>query len=500
MNARVSCEADGAIADLGNRISVRADVPLSALAQSKIFLEKAPLLAQAAACAAGTLAQELFQPVRCASAHSGCPGVSGCAAQRRGTPGSVFGGVRNGAVACRSACPAGISIAPALEQLRLGNPDGAAQVIMQANPIPALTARLCDHPCEGACARGDSVCIHAVEQAIGDYALEHAKNLYVPAPDCSGRRVAILGVGGAGLTAAFYLRQTGCGVVLFASGNDAFNGRIPAETLRALHAAYRAMGVEFSGANAPGDSSAFDFVYDSAAEETAVIAESVRLGRSAAHRINAALALEEGHLCVGKQIHRQFLTFDPEGITRPSALCGSGAIELPQAAHEAERCLNCGCYAASPSLLSPALLALDAAFLTNERTLWAAELLERAQPQNGLRRGERLESIEIPILEGAIMHFDRAAGAADGSAACLASIFGVLDGRILRSKLVLGGSAPIPLRLSEAEACLAFSDINAENAERSAERTVKTAVPASESREKIEQIKALVRRAVLRLS
>ncbi len=501
MNAFNGCEA---ISRTGGSVRIRADATAGALAASELLQRDAPVLAEAARFVADpgcTVSQELLAPAGCAWGEDGASPAcaAGCEALRRGRQTSVYGGVRVAAPACQRACPAGIRIASALEQLRLGNPDGAAQIVMQSNPIPALTGRLCDHACETACCREEGVAVHAVECAIGDYALAHASNLYVPAPDSCGKRAAVLGSGAAGLTAAFYLRQNGCDVTVFAMQGSplaAFEGRVTAETLQRLLAAYTGMGVVFMGAYAPEKAAGFDFVYDSAADEDDSVIESVRRGRGAAHGLLAAHGVEEGHLCVGKQIHLPFLTFDAEGVSRASGLCGEAA-DLPHAVGEAQRCMNCGCYAAAPSVLAPALLALDAVIHTSERSVKAADLLEKPRLSRALRKNERIVEIEVPVIEGAAMRFDAVRPDPDGSLVCLASVFGVMNGQILRSRLILGGAAPVPLRLNEAEAALAFSEISEETAESAAAFAVKSAVPGRYAEKTLHAIRTMLREAVL---
>ena len=81
---------------------------------------------------------------------------------------SIFGGVRMGTTACRAACPAGTDISAYMEQVRLGNFAGAAQIIMDVNPMPMITSRVCAHFCQAACnqnGHGESVAIRNVESA-----------------------------------------------------------------------------------------------------------------------------------------------------------------------------------------------------------------------------------------------------------------------------------------------------------------------------------------------
>jgi NADPH-dependent glutamate synthase beta subunit-like oxidoreductase len=118
---------------------------------------------------------------------------------------------------CQGSCPAGedirgwLNIARGIEKA----PDGmnwqeyAFYRLSDSNPMPAIMGRVCPAPCEDGCNRNeveDHVGINAVEQYIGDYALEHGLKLRDPGPD-TGKKVACIGGGPASLAAAYQLRR-----------------------------------------------------------------------------------------------------------------------------------------------------------------------------------------------------------------------------------------------------------------------------------------------------
>ncbi len=83
--------------------------------------------------------------------------------------------------------------------------------VTEANPFPAIMGRVCPAPCEDGCNRNeveDHVGINAVEQFIGDYALENDLKLHSAGED-TGKKVAIVGSGVAGLACAYHLRRMG---------------------------------------------------------------------------------------------------------------------------------------------------------------------------------------------------------------------------------------------------------------------------------------------------
>ena len=118
--------------------------------------------------------------------------------------------------ACLSACPLHVDVRAMMEKAREGDLSSAASIFARVVPLPAVLGRICEHPCENACRRaeaGGAVHIGAVERAAVETLREPRR---VSAQRTSrGKRVAVIGAGLAGLTAAFDLAVKGHAVVVF---------------------------------------------------------------------------------------------------------------------------------------------------------------------------------------------------------------------------------------------------------------------------------------------
>jgi NADPH-dependent glutamate synthase beta subunit-like oxidoreductase len=120
---------------------------------------------------------------------------------------------------CNHACPTGEQIQKYLDHVKHDRYLDGYLTILEDNPMPSVTGRVCYHPCETACNRAahdEPIGIRGVERFLGDFGLKLADN---PAkrdlPPLNGKTVAIVGSGPGGLGCAYHLRRKGYASVIF---------------------------------------------------------------------------------------------------------------------------------------------------------------------------------------------------------------------------------------------------------------------------------------------
>jgi NADPH-dependent glutamate synthase beta subunit-like oxidoreductase len=125
-------------------------------------------------------------------------------------------------VPCKAACPAHIDIPGYLRMIAQGKADEANAIIREKVPFPGVLGRVCIHPCEDVCRRGEvneAISICALKRFAADGQNGLWKKETKMAVD-TGKKVAVMGAGPAGLTAAFYLRKQGHTVTIFDSNDQ----------------------------------------------------------------------------------------------------------------------------------------------------------------------------------------------------------------------------------------------------------------------------------------
>ncbi len=120
---------------------------------------------------------------------------------------------------CHNACPVGGNIAVWIQSVREQAFKDAWLTLIDNNPFPAVTGRICHRPCEDSCNRDkhdESIAIRCLERFAGDMALDE-QWAFPDAPDSREESIAIVGGGPAGLAAAFHLRRMGYAITIFES-------------------------------------------------------------------------------------------------------------------------------------------------------------------------------------------------------------------------------------------------------------------------------------------
>nr|WP_287410278.1 FAD-dependent oxidoreductase [Pseudodesulfovibrio sp.] len=119
---------------------------------------------------------------------------------------------------CRQKCPGQINIPKYIQQIKEGDFDGAVMTIKERNPLLVACGRVCPRPCETECRRqfvDDPVGINMLKRFVADRELRSGKHLTIPCAQDTGRKVAIIGGGPAGLSCAYFLRRLGHSPTIF---------------------------------------------------------------------------------------------------------------------------------------------------------------------------------------------------------------------------------------------------------------------------------------------
>lgn len=119
----------------------------------------------------------------------------------------------DGALApCQQTCPAEINIPVYIDNIRKGDYAAAVNTIRERNPLLLSCGRVCPHPCEDYCRRGiedEAVSINQLKRFVADWEMTSGQRLPIPCAPDTGKKVAIIGGGPAGVSAAYFLRRVG---------------------------------------------------------------------------------------------------------------------------------------------------------------------------------------------------------------------------------------------------------------------------------------------------
>ena len=172
-----------------------------------------------------------------------------------------------------------------------------------------------------------------------------------------------------------------------------------------------------------------------------------------------------------------------------------------QAADEAGRCMNCGCYSVNASDITPVLVALNATVVTTKKRMTADQLLTSSlKVEDMLEPGEIITEFEIPVPKGTA-HYNkfRLRDSVDFAMVSAATCYQVENGRIQSASIVLGGVAPIPLRREEAEAYLTGKQISEEVAKTAADLALEDADPFEKNTYKVDIAKSMIKNSLIQM-
>ncbi len=121
---------------------------------------------------------------------------------------------------CQHTCPVGINIPQYVAHIADGEYLESINTIRERNPFPSICGRICHHPCEGRCRRGEldePVAIKALKRLVADWYFDHVSELPEPEPfpQTHNQKVAVIGAGPCGLSCAYFLAQMGYPVTVF---------------------------------------------------------------------------------------------------------------------------------------------------------------------------------------------------------------------------------------------------------------------------------------------
>jgi len=173
---------------------------------------------------------------------------------------------------CSAGCPVGNDIVGFIQKITQGDFEGAWNLIKEENPFPGICGRVCFHPCESKCNRGDydePIVIHALERFVSDFALKLNKKTE-KAPGVRKEKIAIIGSGPAGMSCAYHLAKLHYDVTVFESSSLAGgmlrsgipSYRLPKDVLDREISNIEALGVEIRAGIPFGENLTLDGLKD----------------------------------------------------------------------------------------------------------------------------------------------------------------------------------------------------------------------------------------------
>ncbi len=235
---------------------------------------------------------------------------------------------------CQHACPAGLDVPRYVRLIAGGMFREAVELIRERVPLAAVCGYVCHHPCEFKCRRGDldePIAIRMLKRFVADHAIANGIPPFVPDGRPTLDRVAIIGSGPAGLSAAFFLARTGYQVTVFESAPVAGGAlawgvppyRLPRAVLDAELEVIKAQGVEIKTNSPVGDGLELDDLFAQGYK-----AVFIAIGAQKSYRLGIPGEDKEGVLPGLEFLRREELQ---KSIGRRVAVVGGGSVAVDAA-------------------------------------------------------------------------------------------------------------------------------------------------------------------------
>ncbi len=240
---------------------------------------------------------------------------------------------------CNLTCPGSINVQGYIAHVAKGQYEEAVRLVMEKNPFPFSVGRLCRRFCESRCRRAlldEPVAINHLKRFTADWCMSNKADLKLTKLPATGRRMAVVGGGPAGLTAAYYLAKSGHAVTVF-EAEEQLGGllrygvpehKIPKAVLDYEIATLLGLGIQVRTGTRLGK----DMTLDELREQFDAVLLTVGAGMDQPLRIPGA---DLPGVLPGLQFLRRYNTGATDGLRgKTAAVLGGGNIAL-----ESTRCL-----------------------------------------------------------------------------------------------------------------------------------------------------------------
>lgn len=237
------------------------------------------------------------------------------------------------------------------------------------------------------------------------------------------------------------------------------------------------------------------------------VASAIRHGREAAKQINKSYDID----CPVYYEKKGFTKFDPTCLDRKRSVKDietpvaerridkedSDTVEEAAVFEEAKRCMNCSCYSVNASDISPILVMDEADIVTTKKTISAKDFFTtELDAKDMLEPGELVKEIKIKKLDGYTTHYEklRIRPSIDFAIISLATAVKKSGSTLEDVRMVLGGVAPVPVRLYKVEEYLKGKAMSEEVIDKAVEMSVEDCFALKKNAAKIVQTKTYIKR------